>query len=907
MRMRIIFIVLFFASPCFARADFIVPTSVTPTFENQQHLVLTAQIQSPSTPLLDQSVLTLPINMPISISYSVARAPNWPFTNSSDAIKDSLFSDMIEQQSQYLELWEGIPYTSSAHLVQSWNVSATSSGQVSATIPEEGNYFLIDYFPDGYYIDPQSVCSNDSNWQTDCEPQYTLDQVREYFTTPFGSPTDPPSIPDAFGGIQFSVKALETSLKTSNVLFLPGIEGSRLYMRNAFGLEQTVWEPSIFSSISSLALNSDGTSENEIYTRDLVDYVYGIKALGDVYGPFEDYMNGLVENGIISKWQAYPYDWRYDVRDIVANGTLVATSSGEMHRVYVQDVVESLASSSPTGKVTIIAHSNGGLLAKALAIELAKENKLDLVDRIIFIGSPQYGTPLTIGSLLNGDGQTDPTGGLIMYGGTVRAAASTLPGMYGLLPSSAYFKHVADAPVLFVTNALNDVYEKNFGSEINSADELLKFLTDVPALHTLFPANDLRTPLVLSSEIIQKETDMHDELDSWIPPASLKVITISGWGNLTPYQYTYGSSPKKYLSCFRTDVLTASCAYSYRVTHSLKDTESGDNTVVSESALADDADTFYFNAKDFKKAKLGTIGHGNLTSAPPIQSLVQKIITQDDTQNSTQSEVAPIPYISTSSPESDLAPLTVVSVHSPLNIVATDASGNQTGIFEAPDHAGIYYKKEDIDGSSLQLLDDEKYLYLPQDQTYNISLQGYDYGESEIDIGTMDANGNVSTTESFENIPTTASTTILFSLVTSSSDATSTLPTEISVDTFGNGLSTPVLGTFSQPNENTNSSEADISATTSDASATTTDASSTEAILKKSFQALQVRRGVKNRFLSELGKIQSFGPVSEAQDEITYLEKLITAQVQINLTDNEATFFLNLLDSIRGNLDGFFN
>jgi pimeloyl-ACP methyl ester carboxylesterase len=855
----------------------IVPPSTDPTFENQQNLILTSNIRSPETPLLDQSVLTLPTGMPISISYSLTHAPNWPYEATSNTARETLFSNILHENSLYLELWKGIPFTTTARLVENWNISSTSSGQVSATIPEEGNYFLTAYFPDGYYIDPQTTCINDPDWQTDCAPSYTLDQVREYFSTPFTSLADPPSIPTAFGGLQFSIKKLVTTPKVSNILFLPGIEGSRLYMRNAFGLEQTIWEPSVFSSVANLALRSDGSSEHEVYTRDLVNYVFGIKAFGDVYGPFEDYMDSLVENGTISKWQAYPYDWRHDVRDVVANGTLVGSSSGTLQKIYLQDVVQSLASSSPTGKVTIISHSNGGLLAKALAIELEKENKVGLIDRIIFIGSPQYGTPLTIGSLLNGDGQTDPTGGIIMYGGTVRTAAANLPGMYGLLPSAAYFAHTAAVPILFAASEVGNLYEKYFGSEIHSASSLTSFLIDTPNISATSPRNDLRTPLVLSSNILQKESDTHAALDAWTPPASLKITAIAGWGNLTPYQYIYTSSNKKYLSCFRTDAFTAGCAYANRISHTVKSTESGDNTVVSLSAFAGDSDAYYFDAKSFKEAKLGTIGHGNLTSAMPILSLVQKIITQSDTSS--------ISYISTSTPENELSPLTVVSVHSPMNIVATDASGNQTGIFSIPEHPQMYYKKEDIDGSSLQILDDEKYLYLPEDETFTISFQGYDFGESEIDIGTMGIDGITTTKESFIDIPTTASTTAEFTLVASSTDATSTFPTEIKVTIFADSATTTIMASTQE-----NEKSLDVIP-----------------ILEKSFRNLQVRRGVKNRFISELKKVQSLGVSDQAKYAISYLGRLITAQVEINLTDEEGAFFLKLLTSLQGNSAGLFN
>ncbi len=166
---------------------------------------------------------------------------------------------------------------------------------------------------------------------------------------------------------------------------LPGTMESRLYKKSFIGTEELLWEPTHDADVSALALNADGSSKNEVYTRDIVDYLYSPKPLlakligtiakdeASLYGPFEKYMDDLVQRGVIREWKSYPYDWRYDVADIVMDGTLVGNGNGAVSRVYLQNVVQELASSSPTGQVTIIAHSNGGLLAKALAV-FVREN-----------------------------------------------------------------------------------------------------------------------------------------------------------------------------------------------------------------------------------------------------------------------------------------------------------------------------------------------------------------------------------------------------------------------------------------------------------------------------------------------------------------------------------------------------
>ena len=867
-----------------AHADFVIPLQNTPTFENQQNLILSVQITSDGSAILDQASSTIPIGVPVSLSYSIDHRPLWPSRNASADIENQLFTQTLSQQKLYLELWQGTPFTESAHMLQNWDITNSATGTISANFPESGPYFLITYLPDAFYQDPQSECPNDDNWETDCAPSYTLDQVRGYFSSSLISTSSEPFeyLPDAYGGIEFTVPTPKAPLKDSNVLFIPGIEGSRLYTRNIVGQEEVLWEPSLINTISELGLAADGTSIHKIYTRDLVDYLYGVPSLGDVYGPFEKFMNDLVANGTITAWQAYPYDWRYDARDIVANGTLVGNSTGTISRTYLESAVQKLALTSPTGKVTIIAHSNGGLLAKALAILLQQKNEMGLVDRIIFIGSPQFGTPTTVGALLNGDGQTDGIGGLVMYGGTVRTIAATMPSMYGLLPSANYFAHISSPLVLFPVNTINNLFEKYLGPEVNSLLSLETFVTDANNLRGNFPPDDLHTPLALSDQIFQKESMTHSVLDSWTPPSGLPVDAIAGWGNLTPFQYSYTSSNKKYINCFRTDPLTGTCLYSYQVHHQVTNTDAGDNTVVSPSAIGNAPTGFYFNAKTFSADKLGTIGHGDLTSAGPIQSLIKNLLANTSSA---------IPYISDTIPSGGLNPLIVVSVHSPVNIAATDSSGDQTGIFPVPDHPDIYYEKKSIPGSSVQILDDEKYLYLPTNQNYNISLQGYDAGATTVNIGSSDNTGNSTTTEEFEDIPTTASTTAEFSIQNSSAtDTNPVLPSVINVDVFDDGTTTPIEAIAPSQNAGTTS-------TTS--SGKVLHKKRILSILTKASTLYALGDAVKKQFQDELEKIESLADQLSPQDAINALEKLVQAQIGKRLSLPQGTFFLQFLDSLK--------
>ncbi len=580
-------------------------------------------------------------------------------------------------------------------------------------------------------------------------------------------PKPPPPDPCASGGC------------VSNVLFLPGIEASRLYYRGALGIEHQVWEPDYHTDIPYLAMNADGTSKYPLYTKDIIDIVQAHNPLVgtiasifgknlETYGGFEHFMDGLVTAHTIKEWRAYPYDWRYDVRDIVDNGTPTEMQDGSVQQVYLADVLRDMASSSPTKRVTIVAHSNGGLLAKALAAKLGADAP-KYIDRIIMVGTPQWGTPTDIGTMLHGDDGTNLFG-IITSGSDVRAAAETMPGTYGLLPSSAYFAYVSDPTVTFDTGGLlSGKFAANLGPALTSFSALASFLTDSAGLDAQAgsPA-DLRTPLALSSALVDKAVATHNALDSWTPPAGITVTAIAGWGQDTVKTLTYTTVSK--VVCTNL-ITTSACADTPALQHTPVTTQDGDATVVSLSAVGNTSNSLYFNALDFVHSEKKNIEHQNLTSAQPVQNVIADLLQNKDTSAEQ--------YISDTKPPNDTNAIKLrISSHSPVNMVVTDAAGNQSGVLPIPgtDFSGA---KRDIPDSSVQVVDDEEYISVPQSGTYQVAASGYASGSATLTIETV--NGDVaSTTASFTDIPTTASSTVTFSVANGT-------PTAPAVDINGDG------------------------------------------------------------------------------------------------------------------------
>ena len=153
----------------------------------------------------------------------------------------------------------------------------------------------------------------------------------------------------------------------SNAFFLPGIKASKLFMEKK-GKEDTLWLPTLWSDdVENLALDSEGKSRENIYTDTVIESVLG----GNIYKTFFERLAQWKEDETIRDFHIFAYDWRRNVEDIVKNGS---SYSQEDTKQMVEEI-ELLSQSSFTKKVSIVAHSNGGLLAKALIQELERQGK----------------------------------------------------------------------------------------------------------------------------------------------------------------------------------------------------------------------------------------------------------------------------------------------------------------------------------------------------------------------------------------------------------------------------------------------------------------------------------------------------------------------------------------------------
>lgn len=505
----------------------------------------------------------------------------------------------------------------------------------------------------------------------------------------------------AFPGISAVVTFTVTepvveSMGISNILFLPGIQASRLYTK-VNGEEERLWEPGGNNDVARLAMNSDGTSIEDIYTKDVIEEKLGVAIGGNVYKGFIQSLVDLDDPSGGPMVTTLPYDWRHDVFDVVENGT--KTEGGNMARPI--DIIKTSASVSPTKKVTLIAHSNGGLLAKAIMLKLEEEGRANLVDKVIFIASPHIGTPKGLAALLHGYDQRLGFG-IIADDEVVRSAIKNMPGVYSLLPSDAYVSAPSGELISFDDSDSTVVYRSKYGSTISNLDEYIDFLKGVEGRED---AGDEINKIGATNGAMLESALMHhrEQLDNWNAPEGIEVYNIVGTGLPTAKSIEYRE--------FK-DSFCDGCPTVSKLEPVLHFTRYGDETVVSKSAKFSSGNILYLNLR-LEGAGISNFenNHANITESETTQALVDYILHGSSTEG--------INFVSTTEPSFSDGGLDIFTIHSPAHIYLKDSAGNITG---KTDVGGEW--RDEISGSDYFEAGGVKYVLVPSTGAYTIVIEG---------------------------------------------------------------------------------------------------------------------------------------------------------------------------------------
>ena len=620
--------------------------------------------------------------------------------------------------------------------------------------------------------------------------------VHNWWGTDAGpGPNDTYGPVDVFPWITKNKKDTVPSICCSSVLFLPGVEASRLY-RNEKGIlggifgtsTNQLWEPNRNDDVRKLFMDTTGKSiDPTVYTKDIIDSVFGFK----IYANFIAMMNSVVADGTITSWQAFPYDWRQSVDSIVSSPAQYATST-----LRLVDTVMAMASSSKTGKVTIVAHSNGGLVAKMLVKTLQDQGNAGIVDKVILVAVPELGTPQAIAGLLHGDSQSI-AGGLFLSSSVARQLGQNMPGAYGLLPSKSYFIGTSvststPTPSLFgplLSFAKSTLAGFDFSGyqkvqtqpqSASAYDALRGFLAGLLDHRPNPVATDILSPIVARVSMIDAAQHIHDALDNFIFPSSTPAISLVGWGKKTVdgVQYLERSL------CGRPEIPGVLTPCSKALTYNATTTKMGDGTVAAASAASADSKDYYMNMQS------SGADHATIFNQSAALTFVKDVITASSSipLSTSPDPLLTIPDITNHFPttadlvDNDL----IVTIHSPVMLGIYDSQGRYTGEIANPDPTsdlGRYVVN--IPGSDLMSNPGgEGYnIYVPYNDTYRVVLKGNGVGTFALDTE-HEINGGTVATTTFADIPVTPMLTAELDLTPN----TATSSQVLTLDNDGDGI-----------------------------------------------------------------------------------------------------------------------
>ncbi len=418
----------------------------------------------------------------------------------------------------------------------------------------------------------------------------------------------------------------------------------------------------------------------ETYAKINYDYSQGL------VDEFEGAGYNAVEGSADQTFYSFPYDWRYGVSGKYPDNKTNSDLLGEK--------IEALARISPTGKVDVVAHSLGGLIAKKYAMD----HVLPKIGKLVFVGVPNLGSPLAAKALLIGHD-------FKIFGlnsEEIKKISQNMPAAYDLLPGQSYFA----ADQTYIADKNNFLFPKNL--DYGQTDALLRQAgLNGDALNGAFAFN--------SAEFADYD----------VTERGIDAYNIIGCKSPTPKGLNY--------------ILVDGIAPAFSLSRA---TVSGDDTVpqISAQSLKTWASkTFFALAPE----------HGKMPSANGIR---QKIVNFIAGSNLETGPAIVDKYQIEQNPNLCELRLMVFIALSPVDIYITDQTGK---VVLGPDADGNFHYE--IPGGGFEYGDGHQYVFLPADnwQNYTVNIKGKETGnftliKKEI-IGEQESQETI-----FKDVPATA-------------------------------------------------------------------------------------------------------------------------------------------------------
>lgn len=340
-------------------------------------------------------------------------------------------------------------------------------------------------------------------------------------------------------------------------------------------------------------------------------------------------------------------------------------------------------------KVDIVAHSMGGLIAK----KYIADNGEDKVDQLIFLGTPHLGSPKAFKTLMFGDSMGFEKYSIsFLRPAVAKLISQNMPAVYELLPSEKYVSESGS----YVINDL-DKKKEPVSLDYNQTKDLM--------------IEKGRTP-----EMFPFAENLHNGVDN-LNLSNVNTYNFVGCGSKTMGEITV-KQKRSWKGLFLSLVDDFDLKYI-----------NGDETVPLLSAIDVPGAEVHF---------VKNITHGDLPSADGVKQDILSILKGDPLQSYSN--------ILGDTTNCNISGK-VVSTHSPVELHIYDEEGNHTG----PNTEGdIEYN---IAGVQYDVIDGEKFAFLPDGVNYRIVTDATDIGGYNFQIKDEDKDDNITNTYNWTLIP----------------------------------------------------------------------------------------------------------------------------------------------------------
>jgi pimeloyl-ACP methyl ester carboxylesterase len=554
----------------------------------------------------------------------------------------------------------------------------------------------------------------------------------------------------------------------SNVMFLPGIMGSRLFEKSSecgiLNGEKERWVSSFDCDHKRLELDEIGNSVNSLYTKEgedgVVDDAYSFNLYQSLMNDLEDWK----ANGIIVDYALIPYDWRLSIEDILLNGasstnSVVSFDTNQGFKdSYIYKKLREMANSSRNGKVTIIAHSNGGLVAKALILKLMETNDplYEKIENLVLVAVPQLGTPDALTSALHGTSSNFP-----IKTERSRDLLRNMPFVYHLLPSFSYLND-GESIVDFSGNATLGSWNQRYQNKIDTYSELRDYVLGEDGRAR--PAyRELDKPATLLSGLFDAADRLHRGIDDMEYPDTMNVYEIAGWGIYTPAGLRY----ERDLACVESIFVTTSSTYgqpnvpeckAYQEKLKIKDVLSinGDGTVMQKSAhggvVNERIKRLWVDLNKYSEEKLINRIHRDILEVNELREYILSIVQALNYSG----EYIVDEQAALSAP----GEMVRYEVHSPLDIHIYDTNDNHFGKTDSTNAVENAVEKG-IRGVQYREVGDSKVVLVPAQMPHRVELRAYASGSFTFDVERILGDSILAST-TFSGIPVSTTTRAKF-------------------------------------------------------------------------------------------------------------------------------------------------